>query len=610
MQFLTEHKEINKLREKIIDSTILVGLIMGATAYLTSLFNYSNSDFKANFITDLLVVFLLAFMVIMRKRIKLHIKSSVVIIAIFVLVITDALKLGVYSDSKVLLIIIPFFSFISYNFRHALFIYIAAIACFLLVGFLHYTKLIEPQVDYALRASLANPWLINTLLISSVAGIIIVIINRFYNTFIKLLSDLETKNKELKDSEQNYHEIFDNTADAIFIHDLQGNIIDVNKVMLETYGYSRKEIKDLSISDFSSGEGEFTINNVRKHVAEAKKQGKVVFDWQAKRKSGEVFWVEIALKVTRIHGKDRILAVVTDIDEKKKNALKLAEYSNRLEHLVEERTSEIEAANEELKATNEELYFQREELSLAIKKLNETQKQLTHSEKMASLGILSAGIAHEINNPLNFIRGGTTGIEALLEDENIENIEEFGLLINAIKEGTDRASNIVTSLNHFSRQEKSKTEHCNLNEILDNCLLILHNKIKNRIEVNCSYATPPVTIFGNEGQLHQAFLNILSNAVQAIENNGCINITSKQNSTHATITISDNGEGIEKENLAKVTDPFYTTKEPGKGTGLGLSITYNIITDHGGSIKFKSTPLEGTIVFITLPLHFNHLSNE
>jgi signal transduction histidine kinase len=262
---------------------------------------------------------------------------------------------------------------------------------------------------------------------------------------------------------------------------------------------------------------------------------------------------------------------------------------------------ELAAANEELTAINDELHLQREELQATLNKLKQTQKQLVSSEKMASLGLLAAGVAHEINNPLNFIKGGVLALENYVNDNLKNQNEHFAPLLEIINVGVTRAADIITSLNHYSRKDDSKISEVNICSVIDNCLLMLRNQIKNRITVDKKYPNKPFNILCNEGKMHQALLNILTNSVHAIPDTGNISIDLITQDDFLEVVISDTGCGIPQEHISKLTDPFFTTKEPGKGTGLGLSITQNIIDEHMGTLEFESEIEQGTTVTIKFP---------
>lgn len=273
-----------------------------------------------------------------------------------------------------------------------------------------------------------------------------------------------------------------------------------------------------------------------------------------------------------------------------------------LELTVKMRTEELLSSNEELNAINEELYRQREELEDTLEKLKNTQNQLIQSEKLASVGILAAGVAHEINNPLNFIKGGIIALQNYFKENIGGYYNDVANLFEMINTGVSRATGIVTSLNHYSRKDDSKAVETDIHTIIENCLLMLNNQLKHRVTVERDYTSKSISLLCNEGKMHQAILNILSNAEQSIEEEGVITIKTQVKGDSMIISISDNGCGIKPEDLPRITDPFFTTKEAGKGTGLGLSITLNIIEEHKGKLEFQSELGNGTSVIITLPI--------
>lgn len=303
-----------------------------------------------------------------------------------------------------------------------------------------------------------------------------------------------------------------------------------------------------------------------------------------------------------------------------KEKLEIVQKQNQvLDETVRKRTKELDDQlkksndlNKELLRTNEELseknhviYNQKEELETTMQNLKDAQSQLVQSEKMASLGILTAGIAHEINNPLNFISGAQQILKHLQKEETafLSNAD-FDMCVNHISEGLIRCQKIMKSLRQFNENHDGFTGRCTVSEIIDNCLVMLNNKLKNRVSVKIEYALNGNEIVrGNVGQLHQVFLNVLSNAAQAIEGKGTITIATVVDDEILNIYITDTGGGIKKEHLKSIIDPFFTTKDPGKGVGLGLSIVYNIIKDHKGEITFESEEGKGTTVIVTLPLY-------
>ena len=414
---------------------------------------------------------------------------------------------------------------------------------------------------------------------------------------------LQQEIKRTKDSENQFRILIRSIPDLIWLKDQHGGYLACNQSFENFFGAMETDIIGKTDYDF-----------VDKELADSFR------DYDQKVMAGGVTSVNeelvtfasdnhhAILETIKVPMKDvegnlvGVLGISRDVTEKKKIENELQNHRTNLEALVSERTNELASANEKLTIANAELFTKREKLQTAIDELHAIQKQLIHSEKMASVGVLSAGIAHEINNPLNFIQGGLLGIKEYFETNLQGHTEEVELFITAINIGIQRASAIVSSLGHYSRKDELPQNQCDIHEIIDNCLIMLQSKIRGKIEVSKNYTEKYSKVFGSEGKLHQAFLNIISNAEQAIEKTGNIDIDSDVIKDKLILTISDSGHGISQDNLQKIFDPFFSTKDAGKGTGLGLSITYNIIQEHNGSISYKSKENFGTIVTIELPI--------
>ncbi|MEH2253215.1 sensor histidine kinase [Nostoc sp.] len=304
--------------------------------------------------------------------------------------------------------------------------------------------------------------------------------------------------------------------------------------------------------------------------------------------------------------------------------------------------AELEAANYQLKLT--------------LKDLENTQAQLIQTEKMSSLGQLVAGIAHEINNPVNFIDGNiiiineytrdllnlitlsqkynyhlVSEIQVYIKEIDLDFIkEDLPKILSSIKMGAERISKLVLSLRNFSRLDEAGKKQVDVHEGLDSTLLILQNRLEAKgnhpdIQVIKQYGNlPKVECY--PGQLNQVFMNILNNSIDTLKESiiGChllvVNVKTTSNqqlttnnpqirihtevldSNQVIIRIADNGCGMTEEIMQKIFDPFYTTKPVGSGTGLGMSISYQIINKHGGQLKCISTPLQGTEFIIQIPI--------
>jgi two-component system NtrC family sensor kinase len=265
--------------------------------------------------------------------------------------------------------------------------------------------------------------------------------------------------------------------------------------------------------------------------------------------------------------------------------------------------------------------------------LDAAHQQLVLHEKMSSLGRLVAGIAHELNNPINFVYGNVDFLEDYLRDlislvELTDESEELGpdlksrldarkeeiryadlakdctKLIESVRSGAERCASIVRDLNNFSRTSATSFHEFDLVRGVESTLNLIRPLIQNRIEIRRRYEEGVPLIHCNGGHINQVFMNLLANAAQAIEGDGVIDISIEtiEAGEQVRIQVSDSGHGIAAENREKITDPFFTTKGVGEGSGLGLWVTLGIVHRHGGLLACKSEPGNGAVFTVTLPV--------
>lgn len=289
----------------------------------------------------------------------------------------------------------------------------------------------------------------------------------------------------------------------------------------------------------------------------------------------------------------------------------------------------------ELEAYSKRQAQQTQQLTATLAELRQTQAQMVQTEKMSSLGEMVAGIAHEINNPVNFIHANveparayaddlitlikcyqeehsqpSEDLEAILEDLDFEFVQkDFLNLLNSMRVGTQRIKEIVLSLRNFSRLDEADVKAVNMQDGIDSTLVILSHKLRENnvhqsIEIDKNYQLIP-SVECYPSQLNQVVMNIVSNAIDALAEveQPKITITTQEKGSNAVITITDNGSGMPESVQSRIFNPFYTTKPVGKGTGMGLSISYQIVTQkHGGELSVTSTPGQGTTFTIEIPL--------
>ncbi|MBU1638476.1 PAS domain S-box protein, partial [bacterium] len=425
------------------------------------------------------------------------------------------------------------------------------------------------------------------------------------------------------------------SSDVIFLTNREGVFIYANPAFERLYGYRVKDVigKETPRILKSDKQGSEFYGHFWRSLLKGKRiQEEIV------NKTATGHLLTIAVTVNAVKNEkgeiEAFLAVQKDITEQKLAEFQLMEYTQEVEALVgkeQELTAELKQSLEDLEASKTETEKALHELKIA-------QTAMVQSEKMASIGVLAAGVAHEINNPVGFVASNlrelqnyTSKIQSYLKSVNkleqslsmddLESsrqlqkeleatrrqqkldfiLEDLTDLITDSLQGTSNIETIVHSLKLFSRKDDDALAPLNLKEIVENSIRVVNNQLKYHTQVTLEADDIP-EVWGQIGGLQQVFSNLLINAAQAIEDNGKISIRISLEGDTAKIAIEDSGCGIAPENLDRIFEPFYTTKDVGKGTGLGLSIVFDIIKKHNGKITVQSEVGKGTTFTIHLPV--------
>lgn len=385
-----------------------------------------------------------------------------------------------------------------------------------------------------------------------------------------LMNSLKTANRNLMASEEEYRTIFDSAGDAIFLMDLETRRIeDANSMMLEIHGFDNKQdLLNKTIDDICLEESPWTARDAVKYINRLKETEHILFDWKTKGKNGSSLWVEVRLRMLLRDNQKKVLAVVRDINSKKK-----------------------------------------------------LQAQSQQAEKLQAIGKLAGGIAHDFNNQLN----GIIGFIELLKDEiqDPDQLQQLGYMEKSALKASDLNSNLLS----FARKGMKKTKPVDLNELIKETLVIFNRSAAKSLNTRCSLFEAPLIVKADPTQIDSCILNLLLNAKDAVEESGQIEVLSEmvylsevdcsdldvyrkdvQPGNYAKLTINDNGVGIPKEIIDRIFDPFFTSKQEGFGTGMGLPVVMGAIHSHNGAINFSSEEGMGTSFNLYLPIH--HFESE
>jgi len=363
-----------------------------------------------------------------------------------------------------------------------------------------------------------------------------------------LEQEVEKKTKELRKSESQYRSVVENARDIIFTLDKEDRLLSINEYGYNFFKKRPEEILGHNILELLPDECAELQMNVIKEVFATNTSKHLTCPVDV---DGKEYWISTNFSgfLDENGNVFSVLGIARDITERKK-----------------------------------------------------LEEQMSHTEKLASMGTLSAGVAHEINNPLAIILGFTD----LLLEKAATGSEEHDILTTIERQATN-AKRVVENLLSFARHKEYKEEEIDLNKNIETVLSVMRNTLLlNRISVNQYMQDGLPAINGDSGELQQVFFNIINNAIYAMKGGGVLTIATKAFNNQVEIRFADTGIGIKKEYRTRIFDPLFTTKEVGKGTGLGLSVSYGIITKHGGSITFETKTKDeseetGTTFIITLP---------
>jgi PAS domain S-box-containing protein len=385
-------------------------------------------------------------------------------------------------------------------------------------------------------------------------------------SFDQMAMQLAARQRALLKSEVRYREIFDATLDAILVHEAEsGRILDANRVAEQMYHRTRAELMSSTVHDLSAGEPPWTEVDARTWIRRALADGPQAFEWRARRRDGELFWVEVRLAATTLEGEGRVLATVRDITSRK-------------------------AAEEERR---------------------ELQASLLHAQKQESVGRLAGGVAHDINNMLSVILGEVELLQAELPPGHPAH-ESAG----EIRRAGERSRDITRQLLAFSRKQVARPRSVDLDAAVTETRQTLARLVGEEYRLDFTPGANGWMVHVDPVQLDQVLVNLVVNARDAMPGGGTIRIATTRVVLEAAacrgrpgrrpgqfvlLSVADQGIGMDEETMAHAFEPFFTRKAVGAGTGLGLATVYGIATQNGGFVDVASQPGRGAIFDVCLP---------
>lgn len=390
----------------------------------------------------------------------------------------------------------------------------------------------------------------------------------------------------LEENEARVRAIIDNTRAGLITLDAQGRIESMNIMAEKLFGYDEAEVKLEYISKLLA-QADRALCWSHLTAAEADRQDELFTEAKGLRQNGSVFPIELIIGHMDYGAIKRFIVTIHDITQRKQYEEELKHARELLEHRVEERTADLTDAN--MKLLDE------------VEKHQNTQDELIQTAKLAVLGQMSAGINHELNQPLTAIRTYADNARAFMDLGKMEPVQNNLVQISQL---TERMAKIIHPLKEFSRKTSGAAESVCLQNVHDGAMSIMYGRLsKIKAQVNWPKRLEQQFVLGDTVRLEQVLVNLISNALQAMEQQETpiVDIDIHNDHQWTTLLVRDFGPGIPVQDLGRVFEPFYTTKKAGQGLGLGLSISYRIIESMGGRLSAENHPTEGAVFKISLP---------
>ncbi|WP_421875308.1 PAS domain-containing sensor histidine kinase [Marinoscillum sp.] len=595
----TDDKALEEIQNKIVNQILVLICLLGSLVVLLSFARTEQGAFRLNSYVHATVLLIFTLVTVIRKKLSARSKILVILTTLGVDIFFSIYSGGYLASAKILLAVIPVFISFIFPFRKAVYSLFILLVIYAIMGYFFISGVFLSEFDAERYSVDSFAWAFDCAVILFSSYGLLYIGKEYNNTLLENTLLIKSQSTEILDREKKYETLFHSSNDAILLFQDQV-FVDCNVKSLELFGCDREDLIGKNPVEFSpqhQPDGQESAVKAKRLLQATYQGSPQQFEWVHSRLDGQPFDALISLSQVVLDNTTYVQAVIRDITRQKQIERELLAHQEHLEKLVEERTTSLERTNKQLLSANSELQS-------TLDELQKTQAQLIESEKLASIGVLTAGVGHEINNPLNFIYGGLYKLKDTFEYSHEYDAAEREELrkesIRVIDTGVSRIRDIVKSLNHFNRTNDQALEPCNVHVVLDNCINILNHELKD-LEVKKSYVDDGLFVLGNEGKLHQVFLNLIHNASQSIQGAGSVEIITGIRSSDDVgyVTIKDTGAGIPSSEISKVFDPFYTTKPPGEGVGLGLFIVYQIIKELNGKIKIESKEGSGTLITVS-----------